>query len=233
MTISRRVIISLKVFFLVIWPLCTLLPILIVKRPAASGTSALIFFMLLPHLAYPFMWMIARFTRIDALAYFGNREFVLMGLLSGIILPVAILTPLLIKLSYATDAFNTLYACILILVGTWIPLLIASVWAPLIIKARAARSVLKEKDRHNSTINTNLLDFEIRNCFVGLFFALSTPLCLFLPLYLALGNGYVSGSQVNNTIQYNTIQYNTYIYIYMIYSITLCNPVNYNYIPPV
>lgn len=47
-----------KVFFLVLLPLAVCLPVWLKTSPAVAGESALLFFMLVPHVIYPIIWIV-------------------------------------------------------------------------------------------------------------------------------------------------------------------------------
>ena len=122
---------------MLVWPLAVMLPVAVTQSHNTDGVAACIFFMLLPHVAYPFVWLGGRFTGIFALDdFFSLTELLVVGVMSGLMLPIMVLTPLLVELDLAEHPQNVLLACTLMLVGVWIPLLIATFWAPALVEDR-------------------------------------------------------------------------------------------------
>lgn len=167
----------LKVFLFVIWPLAIVMPVAITQSSNADGMAACVFFMLLPHLAYPWGWMGGRFLGIfDQDGCVSFTEFMTVGIASGLILPVVVVTPILLHVDLPKHAWNVLLACALMLVGTWFPLLVATFWAPVVVEHRQHHDKQTERAEHARQ--------ELGVCFLALVLTLSVPLCLFLPLYL-------------------------------------------------
>lgn len=172
------VLFLVKFFFLIIFPVGICLPVIVVARPNAGATAALILLTLLPHILVPIAWMIGKFTYVFSVDKFFTSQLEVIGLacFSGFILPVVILIPVLTSISMDFSPYCTLLGCILVLVDVWFPLLVAIFWAPVVVLEKA-------KDR------TALISHELKYCFLGLFSFFSVPLGFLLPLCL-LGSSY-------------------------------------------
>ncbi len=104
-------------------------------------------------------------------------ELLVIGVFSGLVLPVMVLTPMLEELDLARRPQNVLLACTLMLVGLWVPLLLATFWAPALVNHRQNKEDV-------STERSDDARRELLFTFLGLVFMLSVPLCFLLPIYL-------------------------------------------------
>eukprot|EP00049_Salpingoeca_infusionum_P012961 m.240887 g.240887 ORF g.240887 m.240887 type:complete len:915 (-) comp15316_c2_seq4:2793-5537(-) len=174
-------VITAKVLVFLIWPLVIILPIATTTDVSNSGNSLFICFALLPHWLIAALWVAGRvFGLFDVERLFlSTVEMVVGSVIMGVLAPIAVLTPILQVVPLSTGEHTTLLGNMLLLCSLWFPILCSLVQTPLVLEATASEqtSDIDQLDR---------IDAEVRFSYLGYFGALSVPLGMLLPMYLAI-----------------------------------------------
>jgi len=100
------------------------------------------------------------------------------GIGVGVFLPIAVVLPVYLEVTLATAPHNALLGCFLVLLGVWVPLLLAIFQTPFVLEYRRDNATAG----YNETRN---IENEMRTAYIGFFLGLSVPLALLLALVLA------------------------------------------------
>jgi hypothetical protein len=168
-------LIALKAFFLAVLPVI-LLAVWIALKPGAPEQQAMLFWMLAPQVCYPLLWMVGIFRKsFEADRYIA--EFMVLGAVYGVLLPVFVLPVVRGEATVSDGASDALLGWSMLLLLVWVPLLIASLWSPLAVEDWEAG-----EHRQYPALNPPLA--ELWQIIGGVVLFAGVPMGLFLPVYL-------------------------------------------------
>eukprot|EP00050_Salpingoeca_kvevrii_P015245 m.45023 g.45023 ORF g.45023 m.45023 type:complete len:833 (-) comp6223_c0_seq1:213-2711(-) len=183
-----------RIFVLFVLPVLVLLPVAAALDNGEAGETALVFFMLLPYLAWALVWLFGKFTGVfDVDEWFLVPEMIAGGVVFGAVLPVLILVPVYFGVDMADKVKDVVLAYIIALPAVWLPIPFTIFWTPFVQEEQKRTSFTA--DRRKSGIHRyraaheqlrELLYNELTITYFGMFFSFSLPLAFFLPLLLGV-----------------------------------------------
>eukprot|EP00038_Savillea_parva_P009171 m.181682 g.181682 ORF g.181682 m.181682 type:complete len:623 (+) comp15333_c0_seq1:270-2138(+) len=173
----------LKLFFLCVFQLAVLLTLWLVLDPDQPPTSAILFFMLFPYVAYPLIFSAGRIGDLyDVETAFSLVEVYCVGAFATVLLPLLILLPIYFEVPMDEQVRDMLLGFTIALPSIWVPVLVGSAWGP--ASARHKHEAVMAADE-SATFTRNEIR-EMRVVTAGVFCFLSVPLGFFVPMYLGV-----------------------------------------------
>ena len=140
------------------------------------------FFALLFHWLWPLLYILHLFSLYELPENLLSTVELLLGtLLSGCVLPVAVLVPVLLEVSLSRQEHAMLLFNILVLPSLWLPLGLSLLQTPLVLEARGDSN---EDAFRASFDRADGLRAEMRRSFLGYLLFMGVPLGALLPIYV-------------------------------------------------
>lgn len=171
---SPRLAAAARLFMLFVFPLALYVPVWLVLNPSLAVQQLLVFLALAPHVAYPLVWIVGVLREwFEAQEHIF--EFMFLGLISGFVIPVLVLTPVMVSVDMEPEVSTMMLAMTIALLSTWIPLVVSSL---------VSRTIVDDYETAEGKDYPSLYPGkrELVMVMVGLIMFLSAPLGLFLTL---------------------------------------------------
>ena len=117
------------------------------------------------------------FQVLEVDEWFVGGEVIAVGMFSGVLLPVVVLLPVIESVPMADEAYGMMLGMLVLLLSVWVPLLLATFWARVAVADREAATGADARVPQEERVKA-----ELKRLTLALFFMLSVPLGLFVPV---------------------------------------------------